>query len=91
MSAKKQVCSTVLIRVPSPASSATRYPSTTKNRRPLSTIACCTSAGSLSQISSGPYGLLSRNVAPGRATPSTSSFSRRSNWWHATKSARFTR
>ena len=44
-------------------------------------------AGRCSQTSSGPYGALSRKVAPSAATSSTSIFSSRPNWWQATKPA----
>ncbi len=54
----------------------------------METICSCTSAGRRSQTSSGPYGLLRRTVAPSSATPSTSIFSSRPNWWQATKPAR---
>ena len=50
-------------------------------------ICCWVSIGICSQTSSGPYGLLSRKVAPGSANSSTSIFSRKLNWWQATKFA----
>ena len=50
-------------------------------------IASCTSRGSLSQTSSGPYGLLSRNVAPCPAPCQDVHPSRNLNWWQATKFA----
>ena len=85
--AKKHACVTVLMRPARPAVFATASASTTKNRSLRSTIVCCASRGSLLHTSSGPYGLFSRKVAPGRASSSTSSFSMNSNWWQATKSA----
>ncbi len=80
-----------MIRPPSPTSVATRCASTTWNRRLFSTICRWVSTGRWSHTSSGPYGLFSRNVAPGAATSSTSIRSRKWNWWHATKLARLMR
>ena len=54
-------------------------------------IVSWTSRGSRSQTSSGPYGLLSRKVAPSSATPSTSIRESRSKLWHATNCACSTR
>ena len=50
-------------------------------------ICCWTLRGSLSQTSSAPKGLLSRNVAPGAASLSMSYRSRKTNWWQAMKFA----
>lgn len=79
------------MRAPRPTSFATFWASTTWNFRPFSMTCRCVSTGSFSHTSPGPYGLFSRNVAPGSATPSTSIRSRKWNWWQATKLARFTR
>ena len=89
--AKKHVCMTVFTRPAIPASRATREPSMTKRRNRLAMICSCTVRGSRSQPSPGPYGLLSRNTAPGAADFSTSSRSRNENWWQATKVARVIR
>ena len=52
-------------------------------------ICSCTSRGRWSQTSSAANGAFSRNAAPGAACSSTSILSRNSNWWQATKLARF--
>ena len=54
-------------------------------------ICCCMCCGSLSHTCSCGNVLFSRNVAPGIAAFSTSNFSRKNHWWHATKFARSTR
>ena len=63
---------TVLILRAMPVSRATRSPSITKKRKRLDAIVSRTACGSFAQTSSGPYGLLSRNVPDGRADPRTS-------------------
>ena len=50
--AKKQVCSTVLVRPGSPASRATASASTAYSRSRLSMICCCTGPGRASHTSS---------------------------------------
>ena len=74
--AKKQVCITVLIRVPIPLASRDRVGVDHVEPQPPPTISSCTSHGSSSQTSSGPYGAFSRNVPPGSAYESTSYRSR---------------
>ena len=54
-------------------------------------ICCWTLRGILSQTSSGPKGLLRRNVAPGTAALNMSNFSRKVKAWQATKLAEETR
>ena len=50
-------------------------------------ICSCTWRGSWSQTSSGPNGLLSRNVAPGAALLEHVDALEEPNWWQATKLA----
>ncbi|EKD34005.1 MAG: hypothetical protein ACD_75C02509G0002 [uncultured bacterium] len=52
--AKKQVCMTVLMRMPMPVCLATAKASITKKRSFLPMMSACTSRGSLSQTVSGP-------------------------------------
>ena len=88
LSAKKHGCITVLIRLAMPVSWATWLASMTQRSRPLAMISAWISNGRWSHTSSGGYGLLTRNVAPGRAGPSRSTGrSRNDHWWQATKSA----
>ena len=77
----------VLMRLPMPTSVATANASMTQKSIRLSMSCCWTLPGRWSQTSFGPYGEFRRNVAPGFAKPRTSAFSRRPNWWQATKSA----
>jgi len=81
----------VLMRLPMPVSAATAIASITQRLICLATSWCWISAGRCSQTSSGPYGLLSRNVAPCFACSRTLTLWSRPNWWQATKSASSTR
>jgi len=54
-------------------------------------ICSCTSRGSWPHTCSGPKMELSRKVAPGTAYSTISNFSRKPNWWQATKLALVTR
>ena len=70
--AKKQVCSTVLVREPSPTSRATAEASMTNRRSFRLTMVSCTGRGSRSQTSAAGQGTFSSTVAPGAATSSRS-------------------
>ena len=85
--AKKQVCSTVLIRPPRPLSRATAEASITKKRSRFSRICACSERDSRSHTASGPCGVFSRNVPPRAARRSTSMRSRKPGWWQAMKLA----
>ena len=88
-SAKKQVCITVLMRRPRPARLGdARTPSMTKKRQALlDDRAPAPRAAACPRPRSAGTGVLSRNVAPGAAPPSTSSRSRNSGSWQATNCA----
>ncbi len=88
---KKHGCMTVLMRLPIPASSATAKASIIQKSIALSISKRWTAPGRCSQTSSGPYGELSRNVAPCLAYSSTLVLASIPNWWQATKSASSTR
>ena len=75
--AKKQVCITVLMRPPIPASRATLLPSMTKNFARCSISLRCTFSGSRPHTRSGPNGEFSKNVPPGARSRRTSHVSRR--------------
>ena len=78
--AKKQVCSTVLVRPASPASRAIRPASIAYTSIRLARIFSWTGRGSASQTSSGGCEQLSSSFAPGAARPSTSTRSSSPNW-----------
>ena len=82
---------TVLIRLPMPTSPATAYASMTHRSIALSINWRWTSPGRWSQISSGPNGALSRNVAPCFACSRILVLPSSPNWWQAMKSASSTR
>ena len=78
----------VLIRRPSPCSSASRYASITNSRQPRSTNVCCASRGRLAHTSSGGTGELSNTVAPGVGTFENVETVEEAGIVHATNSAR---
>ena len=78
--AKKQACSTVLVRPASPASRATRSASMVWTSMALARICSCTGRGNCAQTSAAGYGQLSSRVAPGAARFSTSTRSSSPMW-----------
>jgi hypothetical protein len=86
--AKKQVCSTVLVRRPMPLAWATAVASITKSRSCFAMMSRCQSRGSFFHVRLGAdAGELRSTVAPGAAYFSTSARPTKLNWLQATKSA----
>jgi len=89
--AKKQVCRTVLVRLPMPAARATVPASIVHSSTPRSMIRCCRGRGRRANSSPGGNGALTSSTVPSRAYRSTSTRSRIDQWWHPMKPALFTR